>query len=1151
MHKNTMKKSYLNIAAALFLILQLLSISAVAQIMWPSDQILPSFPATAQTQDLFYLSNSPKELRYLFSSLKGIVNMTKPRMFVYDGDAAAEGPYTWLQSLGLNWVEYSDNWQLITKYRSEIEGLIVYDPAQPHTVNLATMLAHDKKALIASPTLLAKLSAAPYNLPVLLDLRNQFTSKLDVYQTLFDTYWPNIDHRLLIGLSPEYHQGSLREYATALGTAVIWLDPEIASERTLLKSFLGSMPAGSNYLGWWPAEGPGVEITSNYGITTIASDYVANLTVHSGMPRTINSKPIPPKPALQNKIYVAFIISDGDNLQYVEHLMRKFWNNPDRGSVPIGWTISPAMVDAMPGALNYYYQTSTSNDNLISGPSGYGYTYPNHWPSQTALNNFVTKTEEYNRRAGIRVTTIWNGSELAIDQDVGETYAAYAPTLLGVTGQNTGGQLTIYNKNNQSLPGKAMTCNYCENEAWMKTFISEGSAGWNGDEPRFLIVQANPWQGVTPTSFKNVMTSLNSDYIVVRPDHIFELIREANGLPINPSSIYGNGDGLTGDYYNGMNFETLVASRRDHTIDFDWGADAPLTGVNPDNFSVKWTGQIQPIFAEDYTFYVTSDDGVKLTIDGNLLIDSFTEEGLTTKTATLTLKAGRKYDITLEYAEATQNASCHLEWQSSSQAREIVPKIQLYPEAISLSPTTGLVTAYVDSGFNGFSTALEVGEYTLEDLKNIGIFDKDIASLKVSKGYKVMLYTQDNFEGYPVEVTEDKSDLEGITSLKVKTNGATDLSGTYILQNRASNYYMDVSGGTSATGNGSNIIQYSLTSKTNQQFKFIPLGDGAYEILAAHSNKSIDIGGRSQDDGANANQWDYLGLPNQKFILIPAEDGYYKIMAQHSGKILEAENTSIEGNIRQMTDSDEARGQWKLLSTPEGKIGAGTGLTADYYNGQNFETLKYTTIDATIDFSWNDGSPNNGVNQDNFSVRWTGAIQPKFTSYYTFYINSDNGRRLWVNDELIIDKWIDDYGVEYSGGIQLTEGQVYDIKLEYFESVGGASCKLEWESDFHSKEVVPTSQLYPDEALGVTNYKKDKIYFFPIPTKNKLLNIRIPDLPENEKVLFKIYDISGKLVLQTQVQKSDRIDLNKLQSGIYFVKVSTKFFNINRKIIVQ
>lgn len=474
-------------------------------------------------------NNSSPEM-YLFASLKGIVNRTQPRIFSYEGDAFAEGQYTWLQSLGLNWSEPADKWDLITKYRSEISGLIVYDPAQVHTVNLATMLAKDRKALIASPSLLSRLTSAPYNLPVLLDLRGQFTSKLQVYQTMYNSYWPNVDHRILIGLNPEVHKAALREYATALGAAVIWLDPTVSGESELLNSFLSAMPAGSNFMGWWPEEGAGVGRASTYGIATIASDWGTNLTMHSGMPRTVNIKPTPPKPALQNKIYVAFILSDGDNLQYVEHLMRKLWNNPDRGSVPMGWTLSPAMLDAMPGALNYYWQTSTANDNLISGPSGYGYTYPNSWPNQSLLNQFVAKTDEYNQRAGFRVITVWNTITGGINQSVGQTYASYAPSLLGVTAQNTGGGLTIYNN---KLPGMALSCNYCTNEQAMKDHIASAASGWNGTSPRFIIIQAQPWQNVTPTSFKNVANSLNTDYIVVRPDHIFQLIREANGLSVD------------------------------------------------------------------------------------------------------------------------------------------------------------------------------------------------------------------------------------------------------------------------------------------------------------------------------------------------------------------------------------------------------------------------------------------------------------------------------------------------------------------------------------------------------------------------------------------------------------------------------------------
>lgn len=669
-------------------------INSSAQITWPQGQLLPSFPAPAQTQDLIYLNNNTDAEMYLFSSLKGLVNRTQPRIFSYEGDAFAEGAFTWLNSLNIKYNNITTNsgtWDLLIKYRSEISGLIVYDTAQIHTVNLATRLAKDYNALIASPELLSRLTSAPYNFPILLDLRGQFTSKQQIYQYIFDNYWENTDKRILIGLDPILHKASLREYAVALGAVVVWLDPQNSEESALLNRFLASMPAGANILGWWPQEQPGVDRVSNYGFTTIASDYCTNLTFHSGMPRLIDPHPMPAKPELKNKIYVAFILSDGDNLQYVEHLFRKLWNNPDRGAVPIGWTVSPAMVDAMPGALNFYHQTATDNDNLISGPSGYGYTYPDNWVNSSlnsALADFVTKTEEYNEAAGLRVITVWNTITGGIYSSVGNIYADNAPTLLGVTAQNTGGSQVIYDA---KLPGKPLTCNYCSTEQDMLNAIASGASGWNGTSPRFLIIQTQPWNNATPTSFKNVANSLNSDYVVVRPDHIFQLIREANGLTVNPGAVEGNGDGLT---------ET----------------------VDADNFTVHLKGEIQPPFTGHYTFYVTCY-GARLSINNELIIDNMQGGNIPTTYVgkIYSLKAGEKYDITLDYLDKSGTAQGKLEWTSAFLPREEVPQSQLYKDNnVSI--------------INADNTVSSLKVYGGKDVLNVEIqdFNKEGIALSVS-----------------------------------------------------------------------------------------------------------------------------------------------------------------------------------------------------------------------------------------------------------------------------------------------------------------------------------------------------------------------------------------------------------------------------------
>jgi hypothetical protein len=522
------------VACVLALAAFALPAAAPAAVNWPASQLFPSFSTPAQTQDHINLFGLAADEQALFASLKGVVNATQPRIFSYEGDAFAEGAFTWLQSLGLGWTAPADRWTLITKYRTEIQGLVVYDQNQLDTMNLACVLASSRRALVTSPGLLARLQGAPYNLPILVDLRGQYANKLAVYQAMYNTYWPTLQHRILFGLSPQFHPAGAREYAQAIGAAVIWLDPLVAAENTLLSSFFSSMGQNGVYMGWWPQEGPGIEAASRFGIATVPSDYATNLTLHSGMSRTVNVKPVPAKPALQNRIYVAFILSDGDNLQFVEHLMRKLWNDPGRGQVPIGWTVSPSMLDTMPGALNYYYTSGTANDNLISGPSGFGYAYPN-FMTQGQLDNYVTRTEDYTRRAGLKVVTVWNTITGGINANVGNTYALRAPSLLGLTAQNTGGGLTIYTNGTARIPGFALSCNYCTNEQAMKDHIASAAAGWNGASPRFILIQAQPWQGVTPTIFNNVKNSLSTaTYTVLRPDNWFQLLREANGLPVNP-----------------------------------------------------------------------------------------------------------------------------------------------------------------------------------------------------------------------------------------------------------------------------------------------------------------------------------------------------------------------------------------------------------------------------------------------------------------------------------------------------------------------------------------------------------------------------------------------------------------------------------------
>ena len=148
------------------------------------------------------------------------------------------------------------------------------------------------------------------------------------------------------------------------------------------------------------------------------------------------------------------------------------------------------------------------------------------------------------------------------------------------------------------------------------------------------------------------------------------------------SNFTGSGTGLTGNYYSGQsttftNPPTLV--RTDATVNFDWGSSAPDPSISPGNFSVSWTGALQPQFNETYTFYATTEDGVSLWVNGQLIINALSYEPSTVWTATIALPAGALVPITMEYYDNDGNASASLAWSSPSTPESIIPQSQLYP----------------------------------------------------------------------------------------------------------------------------------------------------------------------------------------------------------------------------------------------------------------------------------------------------------------------------------------------------------------------------------------------------------------------------------------------------------------------------------------
>lgn len=127
--------------------------------------------------------------------------------------------------------------------------------------------------------------------------------------------------------------------------------------------------------------------------------------------------------------------------------------------------------------------------------------------------------------------------------------------------------------------------------------------------------------------------------------------------------------GLPGDYYNSIDFSGgVVGTRVDGPVNFDWGGGAPgVSGVNANQFSVDWTGYIRATETGDYRFQTVSDDGVRLWVDGQLVIQRWNDHAATTDTSgPVSLVAGQVYPIQLQFYENGGQAEIRLRWQTPS-----------------------------------------------------------------------------------------------------------------------------------------------------------------------------------------------------------------------------------------------------------------------------------------------------------------------------------------------------------------------------------------------------------------------------------------------------------------------------------------------------
>lgn len=516
---------------------------------WSEDLPILTFPAAAEKVDWIDTTDMNNELKLMLSSLKAVVNSTQPRIYTVEADTDS---VNWLESLGYaaeDLTEHTSAVSLAVKYKDEIKGAVIWDVEVPDTVNLASTYAGiEGDVLVCSPMVYAVLAENGMELEIVRDFReDNFTGKEDVYQYLYDNLWDQCTHKILTNLSYET-PGYVRDYAIAAKSAVIWLSSGTTGDDTaLIRKFLGDMEDGESALmGWFPEgdEGTFVSLASEYGVMVWASDIAENLTFYASATE-VTPAPLAEVPtAVENKVYVALIVSDGDNLQYHQHRMRTLWDSYNNGAYadkfPLTWTFSPAAYAIQPQIMNYYTKNAGDNNCFMTGPSGVAYVYPRDWTDRNAVNKFYELTNKYCKLTGITVVNNWmgQGSYSSLTSEEIAAFGEYYTDLLAVYDQQgTGSNEGDGSVNSNGLLVDNLTWNYTQTgESWdsYRYYIDEALDDLTSTQtPQFVTIQENPWKG---TGMLDDLYRLydewkdNEDVVFVRMDELAMLQRLANGM---------------------------------------------------------------------------------------------------------------------------------------------------------------------------------------------------------------------------------------------------------------------------------------------------------------------------------------------------------------------------------------------------------------------------------------------------------------------------------------------------------------------------------------------------------------------------------------------------------------------------------------------
>jgi diadenosine tetraphosphatase ApaH/serine/threonine PP2A family protein phosphatase len=511
----------------------------------PYSTFQPKMPRLSHNLLVANIKSMSAEEKILLTSLQGLVNRVEPRLYFLTDD---KDDLFWLEELKKqgeidNYTMLSDPWSLLKTFKDASRGAVLCDPniyVSPCVA--ASLCGADDLLLVRTPELALK-----HNIIITTDLRGKFKDGGEALHYLRTQVAPRLDPYLTCSLDPAvFHNGALDQLIAARAS-IFWITGPTG--QTLLganqhreweevRAFFASLPLGAIVRGfWWNGDGKGLQeedgvaLGSRFGKPTLVSDLITNLSVHSGVQAAkLTQKPRPAPPKFDpSKVYLAFTMSDGDNLCTWRGYFRKYFNDPARGTFPLGWGMGPGLVDLAPTWARWYYENATPNDEFFCDVSGAAYIYPPSWGAALAPKErkaafawFYNQTQSAMDRMDMKTIRLMNVQAKYI-KEVG----ALLPKTHFIMADYGHAGPEKYTELTYTLPTGQTVYRAATNGSGPENLAQQIRRRAGKNRPAFLNAFIWNW-GSTLSDLKKTLEILGPEFVAVTPSQLDALYREAH-----------------------------------------------------------------------------------------------------------------------------------------------------------------------------------------------------------------------------------------------------------------------------------------------------------------------------------------------------------------------------------------------------------------------------------------------------------------------------------------------------------------------------------------------------------------------------------------------------------------------------------------------